>query len=126
MLFVSFKSTLINYLLGQSTLMNLVGSRLYFANPATVEFLAYPAATFLLAEGNDFLGIVRDFPMQAFTHSDQHFDEAHQVMDIIAIALDGVILGNACAVRVTGNPTENYVINPRLYNVNLPLHVTLL
>ena len=83
-------------------------------------------AAFQLDEGKDVLGIVKDFPGQIYSFSDLHFDEAHQVMDALAGALDMSIISSAFVVRVTGNPTENYVADPRFYVVNLPIHITLL
>lgn len=126
MLYTSFQASFLNYLLAQSTLTALVEDRLYFANFYSLPPIAYPACTFLLADGKDFLGIVRDFPMTAYSHSELHYDESHQVMDVLAGLLDNYILSNAAVIRVTGNPIENYLADPRLYNVNIPLHVTLL
>ena len=126
MLYTDFQSSLLTYLLAQSSLTTLISDRVYFGEFYSLPPIAYPACTLLLGDGKDFFGIVRDFPMNVYSHSELHFDEAHQVMDVLAGLIDNYILGGAAVLRVTGNPVENYLEAPRLYNVNIPLHVTLL
>lgn len=129
MTYVEFQAALLTYLLAQPTLTALVGDSLYFVNYASLADLVYPAITFQSAEGHDFLGIMNDFPAIAYVHSEKTYDEAHQIADLLSGQnglLDGLLLSTKAVIRVIGNPTENYIEAPRLYNVAIPLHVWLL
>lgn len=126
MQYTEFESTFLTYLLGQSSLTNLIGDRAHFFLYETVVGLTFPAITFQMTEGSDYLSIVRTMPVTAYSHSDKHFDEANTVMDIVIGLLRGALLGGKLAISVTGNPIENYIAKVRLYSVNVPLRVIML
>jgi len=126
MTYLELKQYLLTGLLAEPTLTVLIDDRLYFVNYASLANLIYPAVTFQAAEGQDYLGIISDFPAIAYAHSDITFDEANAVMDVLCGLLDGRFVQNKAVIRVTGNPIENYVEEPRLYNVAVPLHVWVL
>lgn len=122
----TFQQRLLEHLDTVTDLQALVHGRIFFANYNTLPPIAYPAITFQNFEGHGFQGIYTDFPQEVIAHSDRHFDEAHEVMDALTRALDFLYRTGASVLRVTGNPTENYLVDPRLHQVACPVHAWLL
>ncbi|SRR5215204_2048608 len=121
--FNTFKQTVREALLANSGVTTLVSTRVFGAQLATLFEVPYPCLTFHFEEGQDVVLLVKQFTMTVSSHSEKHFDEAHDISTAAFEVLKQATLNNTILIHSRGTPYEHYSRESRLYTVHRRYYV---
>lgn len=114
--FNDFKAAFRNYVLTGGSVSTLIGTRFYGSQLATLRDPIFPLGVFWSNEGVERV-YLQDFILNVRGCSDNHYDEAHDVLNAIRDRIKNVTISNRINVTARGTPVELYETEPRIYSV---------
>ncbi len=117
--YTEFEETFRNFVLDDVDVSDLIESRFFGTDLATIRNPVFPSATFSPQAGDDTLGFIQRFELVVKAYSNKHFTEANAVFDAIRTKLNyDVSISPGIIIRPLGTPSRDFDEISRLYVIS--------